>query len=240
MPYCTPQAYCLLACFGCLLSTPLAYFPSFRDLLTCVDAARTRITENTCHVTATQPVHWSAGCCLHIAHVTWEFPTLVMTSLHLRGSVFTEPLPRNGLHNPVVLLLRVGQCVCCRCYLWMDLHVTQTFLKTRTCNLYQTSLPEKWAEFHISSVFLYRYTYIWVCLQLILVNLRYTVQSTHAFMTLRVTAINLETQPYLKSNSHSNSQGMYRFTWNHNSHLLVQNREKVKIILSQCNPVCAT
>jgi hypothetical protein len=28
-----------------------------------------------------------------------------MTSLRLRGSVFTEPLPRSGLHNPVVPLL---------------------------------------------------------------------------------------------------------------------------------------
>jgi hypothetical protein len=29
-----------------------------------------------------------------------------VTSLRLRGSVFTEPLPRSGLHNPVVPLLR--------------------------------------------------------------------------------------------------------------------------------------
>jgi hypothetical protein len=39
-----------------------------------------------------------------------------MTSLRLRGSVFTEPLPRNGLHNPVVpLLVRVllrNGCFC--------------------------------------------------------------------------------------------------------------------------------
>jgi hypothetical protein len=43
-------------------------------------------TENTSHV---------------IAKHFWS-----VTSLRLRGSVFTEPLPRSGLHNPVVPLLR--------------------------------------------------------------------------------------------------------------------------------------
>jgi hypothetical protein len=42
-------------------------------------------TENTSHV---------------IAKHCWG-----VMSLHLRGSVFTEPLPRSGLHNPVVPLL---------------------------------------------------------------------------------------------------------------------------------------
>jgi hypothetical protein len=54
----------LLACFCRLLLTPPAYCFSFGILLTYVDAARTRLTENTCHVTATQPVNWRAGCCL--------------------------------------------------------------------------------------------------------------------------------------------------------------------------------
>jgi hypothetical protein len=44
-------------------------------------------TENTSHVIAT-------NC--------W-----VVTSLRLLGSVFAEPLPRSGLHNPLVPLLRV-------------------------------------------------------------------------------------------------------------------------------------
>jgi hypothetical protein len=43
-----------------LLSLP-AYCFSFGILLTYVDAARTRITENTSNVIAAQPVHWFAG-----------------------------------------------------------------------------------------------------------------------------------------------------------------------------------
>jgi hypothetical protein len=34
---------------------------SFGILLTYIDAARTRITENTCHMFAIHPVHWRAG-----------------------------------------------------------------------------------------------------------------------------------------------------------------------------------
>jgi hypothetical protein len=59
-------------------------------------------------------------CCVaqttqKISHVIAEYFWCV-TSLHLCGSVFTEPVPRSGLHNPVVLLLvrillRNG-CVC--------------------------------------------------------------------------------------------------------------------------------
>jgi hypothetical protein len=44
---------------------------SFRILFTYVDAVRTRLTENTCHVTATEPVYWRSGCCLQkTGHVT--------------------------------------------------------------------------------------------------------------------------------------------------------------------------
>jgi hypothetical protein len=62
-------------------------------------------TENTSHV---------------IAKHCWD-----VTSLRLRGSVFTEPLPRSGLHNPVVPLLHVciAGCLSSRC-LAMRLHVT--------------------------------------------------------------------------------------------------------------------
>jgi hypothetical protein len=43
-----------------------------------------------------------------IAKYCWS-----VTSLRLRGSVLTEPLPRNGLHSPVVpLLVRVFGCFC--------------------------------------------------------------------------------------------------------------------------------
>jgi hypothetical protein len=34
-----------------------------------------------------------------------------VTSLRLRGSMSTKPLPRSGLHNPVLPLLRVGPYV---------------------------------------------------------------------------------------------------------------------------------
>jgi hypothetical protein len=39
----------------------------------------------------------------------------VVSSLHLHGSVFTEPLPRSWLHNPIPLLVRVllrNSCFC--------------------------------------------------------------------------------------------------------------------------------
>jgi hypothetical protein len=58
--------------------------------------------ENTRHVTATH-------CCGDII-------ALVL--------VFTKPLPRNGFHKLVVLLLRVGPCVFCGRCLKMNLHVT--------------------------------------------------------------------------------------------------------------------
>jgi hypothetical protein len=35
-----------------------------------------------------------------------------VTSLRMLGGVFTEPLTRSGLHNPVGPLLRVGRRVC--------------------------------------------------------------------------------------------------------------------------------
>jgi hypothetical protein len=50
--FCTPQAYCLLA--SATYYSLLQFTASrFGILLTYVDAARTRFTENTCHVTAT-------------------------------------------------------------------------------------------------------------------------------------------------------------------------------------------
>jgi hypothetical protein len=45
-------------------------------------------------------------------------------SLHMCGSVFTEPLPISGLQNPVVPLLLVGLCVCC---VVVDVHVAVCF-----------------------------------------------------------------------------------------------------------------
>jgi hypothetical protein len=71
-------------------------------------------TENTCQVFAIPPVHWRADW-TYRKHITWPILTVAVTSLHLCGSVFTEPLPRNGLHNPVVLLLPVGPCLRSRC-----------------------------------------------------------------------------------------------------------------------------
>jgi hypothetical protein len=46
-----------------------------------------------------------------------------VTSLHLRGSVFTEPLPRSRLHNPLFHYCMLD-CVCFGHCLAMDLHVT--------------------------------------------------------------------------------------------------------------------
>jgi hypothetical protein len=66
-------------------------------------------------------VHWLNP---QKTHVMWQLPTVVVTSLHLHGSVFAELLPRNGLHKPIVLLSCVGSCVCCGRCLAMDLHVT--------------------------------------------------------------------------------------------------------------------
>jgi hypothetical protein len=49
-------------------------------------------------------------------HVMWSLSTVVWRQ-RLRGSVFTKPLPRNGLHNSVVLLLRACNtgCLSSRC-----------------------------------------------------------------------------------------------------------------------------
>jgi hypothetical protein len=65
------QACCLLAC---LLAT--SHSSSFGILLAYVDAAWTRLTEITCHVTATQPVHWRAGCCLQKTRHVDSYPLL--------------------------------------------------------------------------------------------------------------------------------------------------------------------
>jgi hypothetical protein len=65
---------------------------SFRRLLRLAGSYRTLLittlhgpcTENTYHVTATQPVHWRASCCLAVVatrtcrkNVTWPLPTVV-------------------------------------------------------------------------------------------------------------------------------------------------------------------
>jgi hypothetical protein len=84
-------------------------------------------TENTCHMFAISPVHWRAGCSLQKTHVTWQLRTVAVTSLHLRKSVFTEPFPRNGLHKPVVLLLRVGPCLRSRCLAICSLYPLNSF-----------------------------------------------------------------------------------------------------------------
>jgi hypothetical protein len=60
------------------------------------------VSQKTCHVTATEPFHWRSGCCLQKPYVTLCLPTVMVTSLHLRGSVFTGPLPRGGLHIPLL------------------------------------------------------------------------------------------------------------------------------------------
>jgi hypothetical protein len=57
-------------------------------------------------------------------YVTWSLSTVVWRHC-LGGSVFTEPLPRNGLHNPAALLLRACNtgCSSSRC-LAMRWHIT--------------------------------------------------------------------------------------------------------------------
>jgi hypothetical protein len=59
----------------------------------------------------------------------------VVTSLRLRGSVFTEPLPRSGLHNPVVPLLSAcnAGCLSSRC-LAMRWHVTVLKVHYKECS----------------------------------------------------------------------------------------------------------
>jgi hypothetical protein len=79
-----------------------------------------------------------------------------MTSLRLSGSVFTEPLPRSGLHNLVVpLLVRVllrNSCYCGSTVLAWSKYVTIRYavydmLYASECNtlsmLYRTYRPIK-------------------------------------------------------------------------------------------------
>jgi hypothetical protein len=47
-----------------------------------------------------------------------------MTSLRLRGSAFAEPLPRSGLNNPIVPLLRA-----CITYKWMFLGLNRSCME---------------------------------------------------------------------------------------------------------------
>jgi hypothetical protein len=57
-------------------------------------------TENTVHYSVVQATQKTSHV---IAKYYWS-----VTSLHLLGGVFTEPLVRSGLHNPVVpLFVRV-------------------------------------------------------------------------------------------------------------------------------------
>jgi hypothetical protein len=85
--------------------------------------------ENPLHVTAlTSPL--VCGWDPKKKQVMWQLPTVVVMSLHLRRSVFTEQLLRNRLRNPIILLLPLNR-MCCRHYLAMDLHVTTS----KTCLL---------------------------------------------------------------------------------------------------------
>jgi hypothetical protein len=126
---------CTLNCWTALNSNSLYDWNLLVRILNCLVAPNVfKITprhgprtENTYHVFPISPVHWRAGW-THRKHVIWQLPIVAVTPLHLRGSVFTEPLPRNGLNKPVVLLLRVGPCVCCGRCLAMDLHITILFL----------------------------------------------------------------------------------------------------------------
>jgi hypothetical protein len=79
--------------------------------------------QKTRHVIAIQPVHWRSVL-TYRKHVTWSISTVVWRH-HLRGSVFAEPLLRNGLRHPVVVLLRVciAGCLSSRC-LEMRWHIT--------------------------------------------------------------------------------------------------------------------
>jgi hypothetical protein len=73
----------------------------------------------------------------------------VVTSFHLRGSVFTDPLPRSELHNSVFPLLRVGARVYFGRCLTMDFHVTVFLILG--CNdalndSYPRMMDEHWTE----------------------------------------------------------------------------------------------
>jgi hypothetical protein len=59
-------------------------------------------------------------------HVTWSISTVVWRH-RLRGSVFTETLPRNGLHNFVVLLLRACIASDYRAVAWKCIDMSQYF-----------------------------------------------------------------------------------------------------------------
>jgi hypothetical protein len=61
-------------------------------------------TYRKCHVVAMQPVYWRAGW-TYRKHITWPLPTVVWRH-RLCRIVFSESLPRNGLYNSVVLVLR--------------------------------------------------------------------------------------------------------------------------------------
>jgi hypothetical protein len=58
------------------------------------------------------------------AQITWLLSTVGVWRTCACAEVFTESLPRSGMHNPVVPLLHVGPCVCCAHCLAMDLHIT--------------------------------------------------------------------------------------------------------------------
>jgi hypothetical protein len=104
------------------LPIPSAYCFSFGILLTYEDAARARITENTYHVTATQLVHWGAGCCLQ--------NTRHVTATHCCGVVIATTrkcLPSRWLEAGCITPLSycyVFDSACCGRCLAMDLHVT--------------------------------------------------------------------------------------------------------------------
>jgi hypothetical protein len=73
-PSATHSSSLLLAC----LLLPLTTTHCLGILLTYIDAARTRITENTRHVIATQPVHWCAGW-TYRKHMSRRYPASPLT-----------------------------------------------------------------------------------------------------------------------------------------------------------------
>jgi hypothetical protein len=79
-------SHSVLLCTNLHSITPSFYSLSFGILLTYIDAARTRITENTCHVFAVQPVHWRSGWTYRKHFVAakrcWDVMPLHMFNLH--------------------------------------------------------------------------------------------------------------------------------------------------------------
>jgi hypothetical protein len=83
---------------------------------------------------------------LQKTHIMWQLPTVVVTSLHLRRSVFTEPLLRSSLHNT-----RCSTVACLTvCCLASDLHVT-------------ININPAWCFTTTYRQFIYIYMNTWIC-----------------------------------------------------------------------------